>query len=80
MGPWGQDTVWAGTSWGVLNVSLCASGAQLELDIIANYKIAKFCFFLQFFCSHHAEILLNGPLFFSGMFYSATDMKLSYKP
>ena len=28
----GQDTVWAGTFWGVLNVLLCASGAQLELD------------------------------------------------
>ena len=28
-GSWGQDTDQAGTFWGVLNVSLCASGAQL---------------------------------------------------
>ena len=36
MGPWGQATVWAGTSWGVLNVSLCASGAQLKMDTYSN--------------------------------------------
>ena len=29
---WGQDTVQGGAFWGVLNVSLCASGAQLGLD------------------------------------------------
>ena len=29
----GQDTVGAGTFWGVLNVSLRASGTQLGLDL-----------------------------------------------
>ena len=29
----GQVTVWAGTFWGVLNVSLRASGTQLRLDL-----------------------------------------------
>ena len=29
----GQDTVWAGTFWGVLNVSLRAFGTQLILDL-----------------------------------------------
>ena len=29
VGSWGQDTDQTGTPWGVLNVSLCASGAQL---------------------------------------------------
>ena len=29
----GQDGVRAGTFWGVLNVSLCASGTQLGLDM-----------------------------------------------
>ena len=33
-GPWGEDRVQLGTFWGVLNVSLCASGAQLGLDIL----------------------------------------------
>ena len=28
-GSWGQDTVQLGTFWGVLNVSLCASGPEL---------------------------------------------------
>ena len=28
----GQDTVWAGTFWGALNVLLRASGTQLGLD------------------------------------------------
>ena len=32
MGSFGQDSVWAGTFWGFLNVSLCAPGAQLGLD------------------------------------------------
>ena len=30
----GQDSVWAGTFWGFLNVWLCASGAQLGLVIV----------------------------------------------
>ena len=29
----GQDSVWVGTFWGFLNVSLCASGTQLGLVI-----------------------------------------------
>ena len=33
----GLDTVWVGTCWGILNVSLCASGGQLRLD----YNFAK---------------------------------------
>ena len=33
MGSSGQDSVWAGTFCGFLNVSLRASGAQLGLDI-----------------------------------------------
>ena len=32
----GQDTVQAGNSWGVLNVLLCASAAQLGLDIVVQ--------------------------------------------
>ena len=33
-GLWGQDTDQAGTFWGVLNVSLCGSGAQLIFKLI----------------------------------------------
>ena len=33
-GSWGQDTVLAGTFWGVLNVSHHSSAAQLGLDIL----------------------------------------------
>ena len=35
MGSPGQDTVQAGTFWGVLNITLCVPGAQLGLDIYA---------------------------------------------
>ena len=33
IGSSGQDTVWAGTLWGVLSVSLCAFGTQLGLGL-----------------------------------------------
>ena len=33
-GSWGQDTVQTGTFWGVLNVSLRASGAQLGSGMV----------------------------------------------
>ena len=36
MGLWGHDTVWEGTFLGVLNVSLCALGAHLRLDMFAR--------------------------------------------
>ena len=35
MGSLGQDTVQAGTFWGVFNITLCVPGAQLGLDIYA---------------------------------------------
>ena len=35
-GLWGQDTIQAGIFWGVLNVLLCASAAQLGLDIVVQ--------------------------------------------
>ena len=35
MESWGQDTVHAGTFWGVLEVLLCASSTQLGLNIVA---------------------------------------------
>ena len=34
MGSWGLDTVEVGTYWGVLIVLLCATSAQLGLDIV----------------------------------------------
>ena len=33
-GLWVEDTIQAGTFWGVLQVLLCASSAQLRLDIL----------------------------------------------
>ena len=33
-GSWGQDTAQAGTFWGVLNVSLRASNAQLGVSVL----------------------------------------------
>ena len=33
----GRDIVQAGTFWDIINVSLCASGAQLRLDKVANF-------------------------------------------
>ena len=38
VGSWGQDTDQAGTFWGVLNVSLCASSAQLGYKPIWSYE------------------------------------------
>ena len=32
----GQDTVWAGTFWGVLNVSLRASGTRIGPDLLCH--------------------------------------------
>ena len=37
-----QDTVRAGTFWRFLKISLCASGAQLRLDIVAKIQIWHF--------------------------------------
>ena len=34
MGSSGQDSVWAGTFWGLLNIWLCAPGGQLGLVIV----------------------------------------------
>ena len=35
----GQASVWEGESWGFLNVSLCASGVHLVLDIVVQMCI-----------------------------------------
>ena len=37
-GSWGQDTDQAGTFWGVFNVSLHTSGAQLRYKLTWNHK------------------------------------------
>ena len=37
-GSWGQNTDQAGTFWGVLNVSLCVSGAQLGYKPTWNHE------------------------------------------
>ena len=37
-GSWGQNTNQAGTFWGVFNVSLRASGAQLGYKLTWNHK------------------------------------------
>ena len=44
----GQDTVWAGTFWGVLNVSLRAFGTQLRFlyyNVLFLYFVAFFTYF-----------------------------------
>ena len=54
MGTWGLNTVGPGR-FGVLNVSLCASSAQLELDVVFGtfhkliVLITVIFFFLLFF-------------------------------
>ena len=47
----GQDTVRAGTFWGVLNVSLCAFGAQLGLNSVDKML-------LQFWRVHFGRVHL----------------------
>ena len=49
MGLWGQDTVREGTFLGVLNVSLCALGAQLGLDMFAQTQcnVSVFWIFIK---------------------------------
>ena len=56
MEKWGLNAVGPGT-FGVLNVSLCASSAQLELDII-------FWNFSQTDCLDHADTFFYGFLLF----------------
>ena len=64
MGSWGQHTVQAGTFWDVLNVSLCASGAQLRLDIQSYTILLIFGFF-----SSKLVVLINIVTFLNGFFY-----------
>ena len=38
MGSLSQDSVWVGKFWSFLNLSVCASGGQLGLDIVDRGK------------------------------------------
>ena len=51
MGTWGLNTVGPGR-FGVLNVSLCASSAQLELDIVFGsfHKLIVLITLILFLC------------------------------
>ena len=69
MGLWGQDTVREDTFLGVFNVSLCALGAQLGLDMFAGSQC--FCFLdfhqISWFDDHNTmhnvcQICTSGPI------------------
>ena len=69
MGSSGQDSVWAGTFWGFLNIWLCAPGAQLGLVIVEQMWVQvrmdrlslKQLEEMLIFLHRHFSLLTGGP-------------------